>query len=143
MKFINKVYTIISLLVAFGFYQAAAPQLQAQVSYKITADDIPSGGGSNQNSDSGDDAIYIVAGLAVAAVIGYALYKKFNKSDEEDSTTANEASINQLMRTEKNSFASKLQEFREKMPVDLYFGVKNHSATIPDRTYSVGIAYRF
>ena len=143
MKICDRIFTIILILVAFGFYQSAAPTLHAQVAYKFSADEPVPGGSSSSDSDNGNDGLYIGIGLAAAALIGYVLYTKFKKSDDEDSSKTEQASIQNLMRTKKDSFANKVQEFKEKLPVDLYFGIKNQSATIPDRTYSVGIAFRF
>lgn len=143
MKFTDKLFTIITLLIAFGCYQAAAPQLHAQ-SYKISADEpTPGGGGTSQSDDSGNEGLYIGLGLAAAALIGYVIYTKFKKSDNEDSTSTSSASLNNLIKIEKNSFANSVRQLKEQLPVDLYFGVKNQNVTIPERIYSFGIAYRF
>lgn len=142
MKIHIKLFSVAAILISFGFYQALAPQTNGQVMFKTSADQPGTGTAQQTEDDSGNETIYIVAGLAVAAVIGYALYKKFKKSEEEDSTSTN-SSTYRLLENERNSFVNKVQEIKEKMPVDFFFAVKNQNITIPDRTYSVGLSFKF
>ena len=141
MKFMNHVLSIGVVLIAFGFYQAASPSLNAQVIYKGTAEK-PTGGASGGSSSSGSDGLIIAAGVVVAAVVGYALYKKFSKS-EEDSSSNLQSTYNKLMLQQTNSFLQEAEVLKERIPIDLYFGIRNPNAALPDRSYTFGISYRF
>jgi hypothetical protein len=143
MKFHLKLFSVTAIILSFGFYQAIAPQTNAQVIYKTSAKAPPSGGGTDQSSSesSSSETLYIVAGVALAAVLGYALYKKFRK--EEDSDSSSQTSLNRLLYNEKESFSNRIQEYKEKLPVDFFIAIRNQSQTIPDRTYSVGVSFKF
>jgi len=138
-----KLFSVAAILISFGLYQSIAPQVNAQVLFKTSADRPSPGNPDQTTEDNGNETLYIVAGVALAAIVGYAIYKKFNKSDEDDSTSSSNASLNHLLQNERKSFVNRVQEVKENIPVDLYFGVKNHSATIPDRTYSIGFSVKF
>jgi hypothetical protein len=69
------------------------------------------------------------------------LYKKFSK--EEDSDSSSQTSLNRLLYNEKESFSNRIQEYKEKLPVDFFIAIRNQSQTIPDRTYSVGVSFKF
>jgi len=141
MKSLSKSISIILIVFVLGFNVSSFTNTQAQLPFKISADK-PGGGGSSTSSDSGsDDTIYIVAGVTVAAIVGYTLYKKFT-SDEEDTDSA-KSSIQRILNSEKDSYVNKIQEFKEKIPVDIHFGIKNSNTNIPDKTYLVGLSYRF
>lgn len=142
MNCIKRLLTISTILLAFGFYQSAAPSLQAQSLFKISADEQP-GNGSSSGESSGNEGIYIAAGVIVAAIVGYTLYKKFTKVEEKDTTTSSTSSLNRLLEIEKASFANQHQEYKEKIPVDLFFAIKNPSVMLPEKSYSIGIGYRF
>lgn len=142
MNFIKRLLTISTILLAFGFYQSAAPSLHAQSLFKISADDQP-GSGSSAGDSGGNEGIYIAAGVIVAAIVGYTLYKKFTKVEEKDTTTSSTSSLNRLLEIEKASFANQHQEYKEKIPVDLFFAIKNPSVMLPEKSYSIGIGYRF
>lgn len=143
MKLLGKNISVILMVVVLGFSFSFVPQTYAQVPYKISADK-PAGGTSTPSSDSGsDDTVYIVAGIAVAAIIGYTLYKKYSAPEEKDTTSSKTSSIQQLLNTEKNSYSNMIQEFKEKIPIDIHFGMKNSSTINPDKTFLVGLTYRF
>ncbi len=141
MKSLSKNISIILIVFGLAFNFSSYTNTQAQVPFKISADK-PGGGTTSPSSDSGsDDTIYIVAGVAVAAIIGYTLYKKYTSTDEDTDST--KSSIQRLLNSEKESYTNKIREFKEKIPVDLHFGIKNSNTNIPDKTFSVGLSYRF
>lgn len=102
----------------------------------------PGGGGSGttQTEDSNDNTtIYVVGGLLIAGILVYALVFKKDKKVESDTT----ASLNsQLIYSEAHGFDStneELQKVKDKIPVDLFLGIRNNEAFMRDRTYLVGV----
>lgn len=103
-------------------------------------DEIGGGGSSSsQSSDSNDDtALYVVGGLLIAGILVYALVIKKDKKTGEDTT----ASVNSNLRlAEANGFnpAEELQKIKERIPVDLFLGIKNNEAVRNDKTYLLGL----
>jgi hypothetical protein len=80
----------------------------------------------------------VVGGLLVAGVIVYALFFKKDKKAETDTT----ASLNSnLIYSDANDFdsAEELQKVKDKIPVDLFLGIKNNEAVMNDKTYMFGL----
>ncbi|HSW56154.1 MAG TPA: hypothetical protein VLH59_13800 [Ignavibacteriaceae bacterium] len=103
--------------------------------------DVPGGGsgGSTQTEDSNDNStIYIVGGLLIAGILVYALVLKKDKKVDTDTT----ASLNSnLIYSESNGFnsAEELQKVKDKIPVDVFWGIKNNEAIPNDKTYLFGL----
>ncbi|MCW9065454.1 MAG: hypothetical protein OQJ78_04095 [Ignavibacteriaceae bacterium] len=102
-------------------------------------DEIGGGGSSSsQSSDSNDDtALYVVGGLLIAGILVYALVIKKDKKADEDTTS----SVNSNLKlSEANGFypAEELQKIKEKIPVDLFLGIRNNEAVMNDKTYLLG-----
>jgi len=103
--------------------------------------DVPggSGGGTTQTEESNDNtAIYVVGGLLIAGILAYALVFKKDKKTETDTT----ASLNSnLIYSDVNGFdsAEELQKVKEKIPVDLFLGIRNNEAVMNDKTYMLGL----
>ena len=103
--------------------------------------DVPGGGsgGTTQTQDSNDNStIYIVGGLLIAGILVYALVLKKDKKVDTDTT----ASLNSnLIYSEANGFdpAEELQRVKDKIPVDLFLGIRNNEAVINDKTYLLGL----
>ena len=101
----------------------------------------PGGGGSGTTqTDEGTDnsTIYIVGGLVIAGILVYALFLKKDKKTDADTT----ASLNSsLIYSEVNGFdsAEELQKVKDKIPVDLFLGIKNNEAVMNDKTYLLGL----
>ena len=100
------------------------------------------GGGSSgttQSDDSNDDtALYVVGGLIIAGILVYALVIKKDKKTEEDTT----ASVNSnLILSESRDFNSteEIQKIKDKIPVDLFMGIRNNEAVRNDKTYLLGL----
>ena len=101
------------------------------------------GGGNNnttQNSQSNDNSfIYIVGGLVLAGVLVYGLVLHKDKKAESDTT----ASINSrlIYSNQDNIFRTedKMLKARNKIPFDLFLGVKNNNPALNDRTYLFGL----
>jgi hypothetical protein len=104
--------------------------------------DVPGGGGgsTSQTDDSNDNtAMYVVAGLVIGGILLYALVFKPDKKAEADTT----ASLNsQLIYSEANRYQStyeELQKVKDKIPVDLFLGIRNNEALMNDKTYLFGL----
>ena len=100
------------------------------------------GGGTNttQNSESNDNTfIYIVGGLVLAGILVYGLVLHKDKKAESDTT----ASINSrlIYSNQDNTIRTKneMLKAKDKIPFDLFFGVKNNNAVLNDRTYLLGL----
>ena len=113
-------------------------ELYAQNSLRIF--DVPGGSGGNttQSDDSNDDTfLYVAGGLLIAGILVYALVIKKDKKTEVDTT----ASLNSnLILSEANDFnsAEEVQKIKDKIPVDLFLGIRNNEALMNDKTYLLG-----
>jgi len=101
----------------------------------------PGGGesGTTQTDNSNDNtAIYVVGGLLVAGIIVYALFFKKDKKADTDTTAALNSN---LIYSDANGFnsAEELQKVKDKIPVDLFLGIKNNDAVMNDKTYMLGL----
>jgi hypothetical protein len=99
-----------------------------------------SGSSSSQSSNSNDNTfIYVAGGLLVAGVLVYALVLNKDKKTESDTT----ASLNsKLIYSDNNGYRTideQINNIKEKIPVDIFLGVKNSSAFLNDKTYLVGL----
>lgn len=113
-------------------------EILAQSNLKIF--DVPGGGsGTTQTEDSNDNStIYIVGGLLIAGILVYALVLKKDKKVDTDTT----ASLNSnLIYSEANDLdtAEELQRVKDKIPVDLFLGIRNNEAVMNDKTYLLGV----
>ena len=103
-------------------------------------DEIGGGGSSTQTSNDNDNTfIYVAGGLLIAGILVYALVLKKDKKVESDTT----ASINSsLIYSESNNFNTTKDELlkaKERIPFDVFLGIKNNQALLNDRTYSIGL----
>ena len=99
------------------------------------------GGGSNNTqipNDNDNTFIYVAGGLLIAGIIAYALF--INKDDKTKSDTT--ASLDtRLIYSESISFNTndELKQVKEKIPFDLFLGIRNNEALLNDKTYMVGL----
>ena len=111
----------------------------AQSNLRIFEDPGGSGNGTTQTEESNDNtAMYVIGGLVIGGILLYALVLRPEKKAETDTT----ASLNsQLNYSEANGFdsAEELQKVKEKIPVDLFLGIKNNAAVMNDKTYLFGV----
>jgi hypothetical protein len=127
--------TVILVLAIFTLQS----EILAQSNLRIL--DVPggSGGGTTQTEESNDNtAIYVVGGLLIAGILAYALVFKKDKKTETDTT----ASLNSnLIYSEANDLdtTEELQKVKDKIPVDLFLGIRNNEAVMNDKTYMLGL----
>lgn len=103
-------------------------------------DEIGGGGGSTTQTDEGNDdtMLYVMGGLLIAGILVYALVIKKDKKTDVDTTGSTES---KLKLSELNNFNSvdELQTIKEKIPVDLFIGIRNNEAVMNDKTYQLGL----
>lgn len=99
-----------------------------------------SGNNTTQTDNSNDDAfLYVMGGLVIAGILVYALVIKKDNKAPEDSTKSTES---KLRVSELDNFSApelELQKVREKIPVDLFMGIRNNEAVMNDKTYLLGL----
>lgn len=107
----------------------------------LTVFDQIGGSGSNttQSDDSNDDTfLYVAGGIIIAGILVYALV--INKDKKTEDTTASKSSNLILPEmTNPQSADLELQKVKEKIPVDLFMGIKNNQAVMNDKTYLLGL----
>jgi len=100
------------------------------------------GGGSNtttQTDDSNDNtALYVVGGLVVAGILVYALVINKDKKAPEDTTASTNSNLN-ISDISGLSFDEEVQKVKDKIPVDLFMGIRNNKAVVNDKTYLLGV----
>ena len=104
--------------------------------------DVPggSGGSSSQSESSNDDTfLYVAGGLIIAGILVYALVIKKDKKAPEDSTKSTESKLRISELDSFNSPEQELQKVRDKIPVDVFMGMRNNEAVMNDKTYLLGL----
>jgi len=104
--------------------------------------DVPggSGGSSSQSDDSNDDTfLYVMGGLVIAGILVYALVIKKDKKAPEDSTKSTESKLKISEMDSFNSPEIELQKVKDKIPVDVFMGIRNNEAVMNDKTYLFGL----
>lgn len=136
--FIRYSFSILTLILILSIFFLPLESF-AQSNLRIFEEPGGGGSGSSQTEDSNDNtAIYVVGGLVIAGVLLYALVFKKDKKTETDTT----ASLNsQLIYSDANKFdsAEELQKVKDKIPLDLFLGIKTNEAVINDKTYLLGV----
>jgi len=111
----------------------------AQSNLRIFEEPGGGGSGTTQTEESNDNStIYIVGGLLIAGILVYALVLKKDKKVDTDTT----ASLNSnLIYSEANDLdtTEELQRVKDKIPVDLFLGIRNNEAVMNDKTYLLGL----
>lgn len=111
----------------------------AQSNLRIFEDPGGGGSGTTQTEESNDNtAMYVLGGLVIGGILLYALVLKPDKKAETDTT----ASLNSnLIYSEANHFdsAEELQKVKDKIPVDIFLGIRNNEAVMNDKTYLLGL----
>ena len=111
----------------------------AQSKLRISEEPGGGGNGTTQTDDSNSNtAIYVVGGLLVAGIIVYALFFKKDKKAETDTTASLHSNLIYSDATGFNS-AEELQKVKDKIPVDLFLGIKDNEAVMNDKTYMFGL----
>lgn len=100
------------------------------------------GGGSNtttQTDDSNDDtALYVLGGLVVAGILVYALVLNKDKKAPEDTTASTNSNL-KLSNVSEIGYKEEIQKVKDKIPVDLFMGIRNNKAVVNDKTYLLGV----
>lgn len=131
-------FTLITFLLTLGIFLLPS-ESQAQNNLRIF--EVPGGGsGTTQTEDSNDNTktIYIIGGLVVAGILVYALFFKEKKNDT-DTTASLNFNLNYSEVNDIDTFNEKMQEIKDKIPVDFFMGVRNNEAVLNDKTYSFGV----
>jgi hypothetical protein len=131
-------FTLITFLLTLGILLLPS-ESQAQNNLRIF--EVPGGGrGTTQTEDSDNNttAIYIVGGLVVAGILAYALFFKEKKNDTDTAASLNSNLIYSEI-NDVDTFNENMQEFKDKIPVDFFLGVRNNEAVLNDKTYSLGV----
>ncbi|MBT8378973.1 MAG: hypothetical protein KJN64_07075 [Ignavibacteria bacterium] len=126
-----------TLVVVIAFPQS---NILAQNQLKIFEDP---GGGSQptQGSNSTDNTfIYVAGGLLVAGIIAYALLTKKDKSEGSDTTNVSLVT-DQIIKIPKD-YNSDIERAKEKIPVDIFFGIRNDDAIRRGKTYMLGVSLK-
>ena len=113
-------------------------ELYAQNSLRIF--DVPggSGGSTTQSDDSNDDTfLYVAGGLIIAGILVYALVIKKDNKAKEDTTASLKSNLILSEANDSNS-AEEVQKIKDKIPVDLFLGIRNNEAVMNDKTYLLG-----
>lgn len=103
--------------------------------------DLPgAGGGGTTQTDEGTDnsTIYIVGGLVIAGILAYALFFKEKKKDVDTTASLNSELIYSEV-VDLDNANENIRQVKNKMPVDLFLGIRNNEAVLNDRIYQVGL----
>lgn len=141
-SFLNFNFRIISFILILSITSVSSEVLAQN---GLRTFDVPggSGGSSTQSDNSNDDTfLYVAGGLIIAGILVYALVIKKDKKTPEDTTTTKDS---KLRISEFDSFDSpeqELQKVKDKIPVDLFLGMKNNEAILNDKTYILGLRFK-
>jgi hypothetical protein len=131
-------FNIITFILMISIVTIQSESL-AQSNLRIFEEPGGGGSGTTQTEESNDNStIYIVGGLLIAGILVYALVLKKDKKVDTDTT----ASLNSnLIYSEANVLdtAEELQRVKDKIPVDLFIGIRNNEAVMNDKTYLLGL----
>ncbi len=132
----NWFYLITFILV----FTIAAPKSDCFAQLK--AYDVIGGGGSTPaQSESNDNTVlYIVAGVAVAGLIAYYLLSKTDNKEEKDTTATIGSELNLVNLPA--SIEDEVLIAKEKLPLNIFFGIRNDDAILRNKTILVGISVK-
>jgi len=136
--FIKSVATILVLTVTI-----LSSETFAQSNLRIF--DVPgsSGSGTTQTDDSNDNStIYIVGGLVIAGILAYALFFKEKKAETDTTASLSSPSIYSNI-SEFDSAEEEFQKVKEKIPIDIFMGIKNDEAVLNNKMYQLGVRVKF
>ena len=132
-------FQTISLILIFSV-SVLSSEVFAQNGLNIF-EDYGSGGGSSttQSDDSNDDTIlYVVGGLVVAGILVYALVLNKDKKAPGDTTSSTNSNL-KLSNVSGLGYNEEIQKIKDKIPVDLFMGIRNNEAIVNDKTYMFGV----
>jgi len=116
-----------------------SPDTFAQSGLRIF-EDIGSGSNTTtQTDDSNDDtALYVLGGLVVAGILVYALVLNKDKKAPKDTTASTNSNL-KLSNVSEIGYKEEIQKVKDKIPVDLFMGIRNNKAIVNDKTYLLGV----
>ena len=135
---INRIKTLLITLIVllFSAFQLSAQNLRVN-------DDIGGGGNTTDPQNSSNNTfIYVAAGLVIGGILAYALLRDKGK-DESDSTSVGNESENNLRISYLEDFNTEVLKAKEKIQVDVFFGIRNEDDIIPEKTYLMGLSLKF
>lgn len=132
-------YTL-SIILAIA---VAVPQSNCFAQNKLRIFEEPGGGSqpTETNSSTDNTFIYVAGGLLVAGILVYALFVKKDETEDTDSTNVSMAEELMNNNTLKEPF-SEVVKAKEKLPVDIFFGIRNDEAVLQGKTYLLGVSFK-
>ena len=132
-------YTL-SIILAIA---VAVPQSNCLAQNKLGIFEEPGGGSQPTQTSSNTDNtfIYVAGGLLIAGILAYALFVKKDKTEDTDTTNVSMAAELMNNNTLKEPF-SEFEKEKEKLPVDIFFGIRNDEAYLQGKTYLLGVSFK-
>lgn len=139
-----KGFKLKKILLALSIFLLLSFSLNAQ---QLGIFEEPGGGGGSGTTQSSVDndntTLYLVGGAVLTGIVIYALLQRNKKKSEvEDSTKAVSDLIN-MQSNEPTGLAYEMQKAKDEIPVDLFFGSRKNFANSSERTYMMGVSFRF
>jgi hypothetical protein len=133
-------FYIVSFFLAFSI---AVPKSHCLAQNHLKIFEDPSGGGSTQQESGTDNTfIYLIGGLAIAGILAYALFLKKDDKEEPDTSSVSMAADVLNMETMPEEPFSEVLKAKEKLPLDIFFGIRNDEAVLRGRTYLLGVSVK-
>jgi hypothetical protein len=131
-------YYILSITLAVAIFIPGS-NCYAQNQLRIYEDIGGSSSSTNGSSSSDNTFIYVAGGLLVAGILAYALFLKKDNKEETDTTSVS------IVKEFNNSDILEgpfYEVAKEKLPVDIFFGIRNDEAVLQNKTYLLGITFK-
>lgn len=103
-------------------------------------DEIGGGGSSTQPSNDNDNTfIYVAGGLLITGILVYALVLRKDNKTESDTTASLHSPLIYSELSSFNTTKDDLLKAKERIPFEVFLGIKNNEALLNDKIYSVGL----
>ena len=138
-KLLKYSFYTISIILAIA---VAVPQSNCFAQNKLRIFEEPGGGSQPTQTSSNTDNtfIYVAGGLLIAGILAYALLVKKDKKEDTDTTNVSVAA--ELINNNLEEPFSEVVKAKEKLPVDIFFGIRNDEAVLQGKTYLLGVSFK-